>query len=80
MPCVASECAGNRSLVTPERTGLLFDPNRPADLAACPERVPTDHALAESLGRAARELAVARYDLGRRVQQEIAVLKSVART
>jgi glycosyltransferase involved in cell wall biosynthesis len=80
LPCVASDCDGNRSLVTPERTGLLFDPNRPADLAACLERVLTDHALAESLGRAARELIVAQYDLGRRVQQEIAVLKSVART
>ena len=80
LPCVASDCDGNRSLVTPERTGLLFDPNRPADLAACLERVLTDHALAESLGRAARELVVAQYDLGRRVQQEIAVLKSVART
>jgi len=80
LPCVASDCDGNRSLVTPERTGLLFDPNRPADLAACLERVLTDHALAETLGRAARELVVAQYDLGRRVQQEIAVLKSVART
>jgi glycosyltransferase involved in cell wall biosynthesis len=80
LPCVASDCDGNRSLVTPERTGLLFDPNRPADLAACLERVLTDRALAESLGRAARELVVAQYDLGRRVQQEIAVLKSVART
>ena len=80
MPCVASDCEGNRSLVTPERTGLLFDPNRPADLAACLERVLTDRALAESLGHAAREVIVAQYDLGRRVEQEIAVLKSVART
>ena len=80
LPCVASDCDGNRSLVIQERTGLLFDPNRPADLAACLERVLTDRALAESLGHAAREVIVAQYDLGRRVQQEIAVLKSVART
>ena len=80
LPCVASDCAGNRSLITHGVTGLLFDPNRPADLAACLERVLTDHALAESLGRAARELVVAQYDLGRRVQQEIALLESVARS
>ena len=80
LPCVASDCDGNRSLVTPERTGLLFDPNRPADLAACLERVLTDRALAESLGHAARELVVAQYDLERRVRQEVALLQSVARS
>jgi hypothetical protein len=40
----------------------------------------TDHALAESFGRAARDLVVGQYDLGQQVRQEIAVLKSVART
>jgi glycosyltransferase involved in cell wall biosynthesis len=80
LPCVASDCDGNRSLVTPERTGLLFDPNRPADLAACLERVLTDRALADSLGHAARELIVAQYDLERRVRQEVALLQGVARS
>jgi glycosyltransferase involved in cell wall biosynthesis len=80
LPCVASDCDGNRSLVAQERTGLLFDPNCPAGLAGCLDRVLTDHDLAGSLGRAARELVVAQYDLGRRVQQEIALLRSVARS
>lgn len=80
LPCVASDCDGNRSLVTPERTGLLFDPHRPADLAACLERVLTDAALADSLGRAARELVVGQYDLERRVRQEVALLQSLARS
>jgi glycosyltransferase involved in cell wall biosynthesis len=80
LPCVASDCDGNRSLVTPERTGLLFDPDRPADLAACLERVLTDRALADSLGHAARELVVAQYDLERRVRQEVALLEAVARS
>ena len=79
LPVVASDCAGNRSIVTDGVTGLLFDPNRPADLAACLKRVLTDRALADSLGRAAREVVVAQYDLGQQVQQEIALLKSVAR-
>lgn len=67
-------------LLTPERNGLLFDPRSAADLAACLERVLTDTALAYSLGRAARETVMAHYDLGRRVQEEIALLLNVART
>jgi glycosyltransferase involved in cell wall biosynthesis len=80
LPCVASDCEGNRSLVTPERTGLLFDPRSPGSLAACLERVLTDQGLAGTVGRAARELVTTQYDLGRRVQQEIALLRSVARS
>ena len=54
LPCVASDCEGNRSLVTPERTGLLFDPRSPGGLAACLERVLTDQGLAGAVGRAAQ--------------------------
>jgi len=79
VPCVASDCAGNRSLVTHGETGLLFDPHNAAALADCVRRVLTEPGLAESLTRAAREMVVTRYDLGQRVEQEIALLKSVAR-
>ena len=79
VPCVASDCAGNRSLVTDGQTGLLFDPSRATALADCVRRVLTEPGLAESLTHRAREMVVARYDLGRRVEQEIALLKSVAR-
>jgi len=79
VPCVASDCAGNRSLVTHGKTGLLFDPHNAAALADCVRRVLTEPGLAESLTRAAREMVVTRYDLGQRVEQEIALLKSVAR-
>jgi glycosyltransferase involved in cell wall biosynthesis len=77
LPVVASDCIGNRSLVTDGVTGLLFDPHRPEALAAALERVLTDGALAESLGRAAREQVAARYDLAVLVDREIALLKSV---
>ncbi|TMQ17425.1 MAG: glycosyltransferase family 4 protein [Candidatus Rokuibacteriota bacterium] len=78
VPCVASDCEGNRSLVTDGVSGLLFDPARAVDLADRLGRVLDDGALAEALGRAGRELAVARYDLGALVAEEIALLRRVA--
>jgi glycosyltransferase involved in cell wall biosynthesis len=78
VPCVASDCEGNRSLVSDGVTGLLFDPHRAADLAARLGRVLDDEALAQGLGQAGRALAVARYDLGALVDTEIALLRRVA--
>jgi len=78
VPCVASDCPGNRSLVTHGRTGLLFDPRKPAELAACLERVLRDRDSTEAMARAARAEIVARYDLGVLVAREIALLGSVA--
>ena len=78
VPVVASDCEGNRSLVSDGVTGLLFDPHRPADLADRLRQVLADEGLAETLRRAGRTLAVERYDLGRLVEQEIALLRRVA--
>lgn len=78
VPCVASDCEGNRSLVSDGVTGLLFDPRRPAELGDRLARVLGDEALAQGLGRAGRALAVARYDLGTLVGTEIALLRRVA--
>jgi len=78
VPCVVSDCEGNRSLVTDGRTGLLFDPRRAEDLADSLARVITDRALAETLGKAGRGMVVARYDLGVLVAAEIALLQRVA--
>jgi glycosyltransferase involved in cell wall biosynthesis len=77
LPVVASDCVGNRSLVTDGVTGLLFDPYRPGALAAALERVLIDDALAAALGLAARGLVATRYDLAVLVDREIALLKSV---
>jgi len=79
LPCVASACDGNRSLVSDGQTGLLFDPRRPDELAAGLGRVLTDDALAARLGAEARALAVARYDLAATVAREIALVKEIAR-
>jgi glycosyltransferase involved in cell wall biosynthesis len=79
VPCVASDCEGNRSLVVDGSTGLLFDPRRADDLADCLARVLTDGALAEALGRAGRAQVVAHYDLGAMVGTETALLQRVAK-
>jgi glycosyltransferase involved in cell wall biosynthesis len=75
---VASDCEGNRSLVSDGVTGLLFDPHRSAELAERLGRVLGDEALARGLGQAGRALAADRYDLGRLVGTEIELLRRVA--
>jgi glycosyltransferase involved in cell wall biosynthesis len=78
VPCVASNCVGNRSLVTDGRTGLLFDPHDAKHLAACLERLIADPALGRRLADAARAEVVARYDLRALVEREIALGRQVA--
>ncbi len=79
LPCIASDCAGNRALVKDGETGLLFEPSDTARLAACLERVLSDPALGAALGRRAHEAAAREYDLARLVETEIALLKRAAR-
>lgn len=78
LPCVASDCPGNRALVCDGETGLLFDPRSPEALAAALERVLGEASLASALGRRARDAAVREYDLGMLVEREIGLLKQVA--
>jgi glycosyltransferase involved in cell wall biosynthesis len=78
VPCVASDCSGNRALVRDGETGLLFDARDPGALAARLERVLTDARLAVALGRRGREAVARDYDLARLVEAEIALLKRVA--
>lgn len=78
LPCVASDCAGNRSLITDGETGLLFDPHRPKELAARLRRIFDDPTLAARLGEAARKMIVERYDLSALVAREIALVRAIA--
>lgn len=78
VPCVASDCAGNRSIVTDGRTGFLFDPHAPRALADRLARVLDDPGLARRLTDAARAEVVARYDLRALVAREIALVRQVA--
>ena len=78
VPCVASDCEGNRSLVEEGRTGLLFDPHRPDELAGQIRRVLAESGLATTLASTARSLVVERYDLNALLDREIALLQGVA--
>jgi glycosyltransferase involved in cell wall biosynthesis len=78
LPCVVSDCAGNRSLVTHGVTGLLFDPRDPRQLADCLRQVLDNRDLGRRLGQAARAMVAALYDLGATVEREIALLRDVA--
>jgi len=78
LPCVASDCPGNRALVRDGETGLLFDARNPDALAAALERVLGEGPLAAALGRRAREVIVKEYDLGMLVEREIRLLKQIA--
>ncbi|MFZ1061411.1 MAG: glycosyltransferase family 4 protein [Candidatus Rokuibacteriota bacterium] len=78
LPCVASDCPGNRALVRDGETGLLFDGRNPDALAAALERVLGEGPLAAALGQRAREVIVREYDLGMLVEREIRLLKQIA--
>jgi glycosyltransferase involved in cell wall biosynthesis len=67
LPIVATAVGGIRELVEHERTGLLVPPDDPARLAAAICRVLDRPALAVTLGAAAREHTLARFDFDRMV-------------
>jgi glycosyltransferase involved in cell wall biosynthesis len=78
LPCIASDCAGNRSLVTDGENGLLFDPQHPAELAGRLRQLFDDPTLGARLGQAARELIAERYDLAALLAREIALVRAIA--
>ena len=61
MPMVASAIDGPKDFLIEGETALLVPPGDPAALAQAMERLIADDALRETLGRAARAEAVARY-------------------
>jgi len=79
LACVASDVGGNRAILRHEETGLLYDVGDTGALADALERVLGDSDLARRLGVRAREDVRARYDLGRLVDEEVALLRAVAR-
>jgi N,N'-diacetylbacillosaminyl-diphospho-undecaprenol alpha-1,3-N-acetylgalactosaminyltransferase len=80
LPCVVSDCAGNRSLITHEVNGLLFDPRRPANLADQLGRVFRDRELASCLGHNARRLVAEQLAVDRVLRDEAARLFALARS
>ena len=77
LPCVVSNCEGNRAVIKHEKTGLLFDPSDVAGMVVQLERVISDGNLARDLGRAARQQVRAEYDLHRLLERETTLLQVV---
>ena len=78
LPCVASDCPGNREVITDGHDGLLFPSGDRAALRECLEQVLSQPDLTQRLGRAARQTVLERFDLARLVSREIALLQDVA--
>jgi glycosyltransferase involved in cell wall biosynthesis len=60
-PVVASAVGGIPEMVEDGRTGLLVPPRHPEALAGAIARLLLDHPLADTLGRAGRELVHERF-------------------
>lgn len=73
-PVVAGRSGGTSDAVLDEETGLLVDPNKPAELAIALERLLTDKNLAQSLGRRGRSRLIGNFEwpqIANRVQEII---------
>jgi glycosyltransferase involved in cell wall biosynthesis/SAM-dependent methyltransferase len=77
--CAASARGGIPTLLEDGVSGLLFDPERPADIARAIGRLLDDRALAARLGAAARRRAVADFDIDGLLTREVDVVRAVAR-
>jgi glycosyltransferase involved in cell wall biosynthesis len=78
MACAVSNCEGNRALIRHEVTGLLFEPSSLEQMIAQIERALTDWEASQAFGQAARRHVCAEYDLHRLLEQETALLQTVA--
>jgi glycosyltransferase involved in cell wall biosynthesis len=78
LPVVASDIPGNRSLVEDAQNGLLFAVDNDEQLAGALGRVLNDPSLAASLGLAARQTIVGRYDLAALIDREVDLLRALA--
>jgi len=77
LACVGLDVPGTRDVLQHERTGVLCPPTADG-LAAGLQRVLDDDALAQRLGRAARDWVEAHFDSRVVMQQEIALLTQLA--
>jgi glycosyltransferase involved in cell wall biosynthesis len=65
LPCVVADIPGNGFLVTPEETGLVFDPSDSRMLAKTVLRLFETPGLAQQLGQLAKQKIIEHYSLSR---------------
>ena len=69
MVFVGTHTGGTPEIVTNDENGLLFEPEDAGGLAAHIERLLTDPAARDRMGRAGRRTAEARFDIERMVDE-----------
>jgi glycosyltransferase involved in cell wall biosynthesis len=69
VPVVATDIAGCRDLVVPERTGYLVPVGNRPMFARCTQRILEDAALAQRLGSAARRRIAEHFTLEQMIQR-----------
>ncbi len=69
LPVVSTDVDGMPEAVTGGRTGLLVPPCHPGAMADALSELASDGRTREELGRAARERAVAQFDLQPQIQR-----------
>lgn len=77
VPSIAFDVPGCREAILHGVTGFLVTPRSSEDLATAISQLLLDRGLRESMGRRARELAVAEFDLHAVVQRSIEVYRRI---
>lgn len=77
LPIFASDVPGNRAVVAPGETGVLFPLAQPAQLGAALARFATDRSWARELGRAGRRRIEAEFSWRRTAQSYLELLRPV---
>lgn len=79
LSCVGADVPGIRDVLQDGETGILCPDTDPTSLAAGLRRLLADRAAAREMGRRARALIEAKYDLNSLLQREVELLRLVAR-
>lgn len=77
LPCVVSDCDGNRIMVKDAENGLLFDPYDAKQMAQKIEMVLADNIFAERLGKKARAFVIKNYNIKNLLETEVKLLTKV---
>ncbi len=74
LPCVVSDCDGNRTLISDGETGLLFNPYDIQDMALKLKLALTNSELAKQLGQGARKYVEENYEIRNLIKREVELL------
>lgn len=77
LPSIGTDVPGCRHVIVHEHTGMLVPPRDPLELARAIALLQDEPVLAERLGRAARQRALAQFDDRRINQQTLAVYREL---